>query len=47
LFEAAPESQSEEAHQNVRLHPTHADYFFGNVPVTRKMTADEIGGGAY
>lgn len=26
---------------------THADYFFGNVPVTRKMTADEIGGGAY
>ena len=26
---------------------THADYFFGNVPVTRKMTATEIGGGAY
>ncbi len=26
---------------------THADYFFGNVPVTRKMTAREIGGGAY
>jgi L-ribulose-5-phosphate 4-epimerase len=26
---------------------THADYFFGNVPVTRKMTAAEIGGGAY
>lgn len=26
---------------------THADYFFGNIPVTRKMTADEIGGGAY
>ncbi len=26
---------------------THADYFFGNVPVTRKLTADEIGGGAY
>ena len=26
---------------------THADYFFGNIPVTRKMTAAEIGGGAY
>lgn len=26
---------------------THADYFFGNIPVTRKMTAKEIGGGAY
>ncbi len=26
---------------------THADYFFGNIPVTRKMTAQEIGGGAY
>jgi L-ribulose-5-phosphate 4-epimerase len=26
---------------------THADYFQGNVPVTRKMTATEIGGGAY
>jgi L-ribulose-5-phosphate 4-epimerase len=26
---------------------THADYFFGDVPVTRKMTAAEIGGGAY
>lgn len=26
---------------------THADYFYGNVPVTRKMTAAEIGGGAY
>lgn len=26
---------------------THADYFFGNIPVTRKMTVDEIGGGAY
>jgi L-ribulose-5-phosphate 4-epimerase len=26
---------------------THADYFFGDVPVTRKMTAEEIGGGAY
>lgn len=26
---------------------THADYFFGSVPVTRKMTAAEIGGGAY
>ncbi len=26
---------------------THADYFNGNIPVTRKMTAREIGGGAY
>ena len=26
---------------------THADYFFGDIPVTRKMTPDEIGGGAY
>ena len=26
---------------------THADYFYGNVPVTRKMTPSEIGGGAY
>ncbi|MFX3681329.1 MAG: L-ribulose-5-phosphate 4-epimerase AraD [bacterium] len=26
---------------------THADYFFGDIPVTRKMTSDEIGGGAY
>lgn len=26
---------------------THADYFYGNVPVTRKMTAPEISGGAY
>ena len=26
---------------------THADYFFGSVPVTRKMTPSEIGGGAY
>lgn len=26
---------------------THADYFNGNIPVTRKMTAAEIGGGAY
>lgn len=26
---------------------THADYFYGNIPVTRKMTAQEIGGGAY
>ena len=26
---------------------THADYFFGDVPVTRKMTAAEISGGAY
>ena len=26
---------------------THADYFNGNIPVTRKMTPDEIGKGAY
>jgi L-ribulose-5-phosphate 4-epimerase len=26
---------------------THADYFNGNIPVTRKMTPAEIGGGAY
>ena len=26
---------------------THADYFFGNIPVTRKMTSEEISGGAY
>jgi L-ribulose-5-phosphate 4-epimerase len=26
---------------------THADYFYGAIPVTRKMTAAEIGGGAY
>jgi L-ribulose-5-phosphate 4-epimerase len=26
---------------------THADYFFGNIPVTRKMTPAEIGQGAY
>lgn len=26
---------------------THADYFNGNIPVTRKLTAQEIGGGAY
>ena len=26
---------------------THADYFNGDIPVTRKMTAREIGGGAY
>jgi len=26
---------------------THADYFFGAIPVTRKLTAAEIGGGAY
>ncbi len=26
---------------------THADYFAGHVPVTRKMTAAEIAGGAY
>ena len=26
---------------------THADYFNGNIPVTRKMKAKEIGGGAY
>jgi len=26
---------------------THADYFHGEIPVTRKMTAQEIGDGAY
>jgi len=26
---------------------THADYFYGEIPVTRKMTAEEIGNGAY
>jgi L-ribulose-5-phosphate 4-epimerase len=26
---------------------THADYFNGDVPITRKMTPEEIGGGAY
>lgn len=26
---------------------THADYFYGDIPVTRKMTAKEIGDGAY
>lgn len=26
---------------------THADYFYGDIPVTRKMTAKEIGNGAY
>lgn len=26
---------------------THADYFSGNIPVTRKLTPAEIGGGAY
>lgn len=26
---------------------THADYFLGEIPVTRKMTAKEIGDGAY
>src|SRR4051812_18460975 len=26
---------------------THADYFNGDIPVTRKMTAQEISGGAY
>jgi L-ribulose-5-phosphate 4-epimerase len=26
---------------------THADYFNGNIPVTRKMTPTEIAGGAY
>jgi L-ribulose-5-phosphate 4-epimerase len=29
------------------LGTTHADYFYGEVPVTRKMTPKEIGGGAY
>lgn len=26
---------------------THADYFYGDIPVTRKMSVAEIGGGAY
>tara|TARA_B110000483_G_scaffold823_1_gene967 strand:+ start:99 stop:800 length:702 start_codon:yes stop_codon:yes gene_type:complete len=26
---------------------THADYFYGDIPVTRKMTSAEIGDGAY
>lgn len=26
---------------------THADYFYGEIPVTRKMTPGEISGGAY
>jgi len=26
---------------------THADYFYGDIPVTRKMSAAEIGSGAY
>ncbi len=26
---------------------THADYFYGDIPVTRKMTSEEIGNGAY
>ena len=26
---------------------THADYFYGDIPVTRKMTAKEIGDGTY
>ena len=26
---------------------THADYFYGEIPVTRKMTLKEIAGGAY
>ena len=26
---------------------THADYFAGDIPVTRKLTAAEIGGGVY
>ena len=26
---------------------THADYFYGDIPVTRKMSATEIGSGAY
>lgn len=26
---------------------THADYFYGEIPVTRKMTAKKIGDGAY
>ncbi len=29
------------------LGTTHADYFYGEVPVTRPMTAGEIGGGQY
>ncbi len=29
------------------LGTTHADYFRGRIPVTRKLTAAEIGGGAY
>lgn len=29
------------------LGTTHADYFLGEIPVTRKMTPKEIGGGAY
>ena len=29
------------------LGTTHADYFQGEIPVTRKMTAHEIGDGAY
>ncbi|MDR2674844.1 MAG: L-ribulose-5-phosphate 4-epimerase AraD [Opitutaceae bacterium] len=29
------------------LGTTHADYFFGAIPVTRKLTPAEIGGGAY
>ena len=29
------------------LGTTHADYFYGNVPVARKMSASEISGGAY
>ncbi len=29
------------------LGTTHADYFRGNVPVTRKLSAAEIAGGAY
>jgi L-ribulose-5-phosphate 4-epimerase len=29
------------------LGTTHADYFHGEIPVTRKLTAAEIGGGAY
>ncbi|WP_043586649.1 L-ribulose-5-phosphate 4-epimerase AraD [Geminisphaera colitermitum] len=29
------------------LGTTHADYFWGNIPVTRKLTEAEISGGAY
>jgi L-ribulose-5-phosphate 4-epimerase len=29
------------------LGTTHADYFFGEIPVTRKMTLKEVAGGAY